>query len=142
MAKSRWLETHYLNVLFIGGSLPTVPSTWYVGLFSTSPVQGNDAAGVELSGNGYARGSIVRDSNHFAQAAQIGSDPDYSTNLVIVNMFTATGTLPTAVAFGLFDALTGGNLWYWGPANAPSGITIISSNKVSIPIGALLIKDT
>ena len=142
MAKSKWLEQHLLDALFYGATMPTFPNTWYIGLYSTSPVQGNDAAGVELSGSGYARAAALRGSTVFGTSTQSGSSPAQTKNIIVINCFTATGALATAVAFGMFDAITGGNLWYWGSANNPTGLSISSGDKIVLNTGDLTIQET
>jgi hypothetical protein len=79
----------------------TPPSTIYVGLFTAAPTDAG--GGTEVSGGGYARQAVT------FSAASGGS----TSNNAAINFPTATASWGTVVAFGLFDASTGGNLLAW-----------------------------
>jgi len=81
----------------------TRPSSWYVSIYSDSGTLTNDQPTQELSGNGYSRQSVS-----FTSAAG-GSCSN--SNLVT---FQATGPWASANYLGITDALTGGNLLFWG----------------------------
>jgi hypothetical protein len=103
--KSQYYSDCVLNVLAgtaINGVSP------YLALFSAAPAN-NASAGTELNGNGYARQPIT-----FSTPA-----PDGTGNVQIISNTNnillgpaAADWLP-AVAFGIFDAQTNGNLLYW-----------------------------
>jgi hypothetical protein len=121
-------EGKVLGELF-GGTAFSTPATWYGGFFSAAP--SDTSAGTELSGSGYARVSITNNTTNFPAVA--AGDP--VVNGVEIVCFTATGTLPDAVAFGLFDASSGGNLVVWATLN--SNISISNGSVVRIPAGNL-----
>lgn len=85
-------------------SLPTA----YVGLFTAV---GSDAGSgfTEVSGGSYARKQTAgADWN-----AASGTGPSTITNANSLTFVTATADWGTVIAFGLFDAPTGGNLMDW-----------------------------
>lgn len=45
----------------------------------------------------------------------------------------ATGDWGTIVAFGIFDASSGGNLLWWGAVNSPAGKVINNGDTLSFP---------
>jgi len=95
-------EGKVLGHLF-GGTAYTVPSTWYIGLFSAAPT--DTTAGTELTGGGYARAAVTNNTTSFpvvAAGSAVVNGPD-------ITLFTSSGS-HTAVAMGLFDASTSGNL--------------------------------
>ena len=95
-----------------GNDLPGV--TPFVALFSTAP--GDDgSAGTELTGSGYARQAITfgspgaGDSTNQRKIASTGN----------IQFGPATADWLHAVAFGIFDAQTNGNLLYWNTLTTP-----------------------
>ena len=92
-------EGKVLGHLF-GGTTYAPVATWYVGLFSVAPT--DSTAGTELTGGGYARGAVTNNTTNFPAANPTVNGAD-------VTLFTSSGS-HTAVAMGLFDAVTGGNL--------------------------------
>jgi hypothetical protein len=100
-AISDFLENALINAT-LRNTTYTSPSDVYVGLFSTDPT--DDGSGTEISGGSYARTVAT-----FA-APSNGSS---STN-ADVQFPQATGVWGTVTHFGIFDALTSGNLLYHG----------------------------
>ena len=83
-----------------GGTTYAPVATWYVGLFSVAPT--DSTAGTELTGGGYARAAVSNNTTNFPAANPAVNGAD-------VTLFTSSGS-HTAVAMGLFDAVTAGNL--------------------------------
>jgi len=105
----------------------TPPATVYLGLFSVAPTDAG--GGTELTGNAYARQAIS-----FSAAA--GSA---TSNSAAIDFPVATpGAWSAAVAFGIFDAPTGGNLLYWGTLTS---VTIAANEFLRIPAGDLDVTD-
>lgn len=129
--KSDYLESKILNYIFNGGSF-TAPSTVYVALFTSAPTDAG--GGTEVSGGSYARAAITCNDTNF---------PTTSTgliqNAVVQNFAQASAGWGTVVAFGIFDALTDGNLLYWG-AISPTK-TVASGDTLSIAINQLQISE-
>lgn len=88
-------------------AMPTLP-TVYVALFTA--VGADDGTGfTEVSGGSYARkGTAGSDWN-----AASGSAPASTTNAAALTFPVATADWGTVIAFGLYDAPTGGNLLAW-----------------------------
>ncbi len=90
----------------LSGEALTLPAAWHVALFTVAP--GESSSGTEVTGSGYARVAVTRNTTNFPDGV-----------MPVVN--AAAVTFPTAtsdysadvVAVGLFDASSGGNLWFY-----------------------------
>lgn len=115
----------------------------YVGLLTSAP---SDAGGgTEISGNAYTR---VKAAASAAQAltdfkstqndnlASTGTGGN-TTNSISVSFPVPTATWGLATHFGIYDALTIGNLLFWGALTIPK--TINQSDIVTFPAGTLSI---
>lgn len=120
-----------LNVLR-GTSLNGVSP--YVGLFSAAPA--NDAAaGTELAGNGYGRQSV----NFGAPVTDVGNVRKISNTGNISFGPASPGAWLQAVAFGIFDAQTNGNLLYWDALPTPK--TVGTDDLGQFSPGTLIVKE-
>lgn len=119
-AMSDYLENEILDHI-LGTGAYTMPATVYVGLSTAS--FNDDNSGTELTGNNYARESIT-----FAAASSGSAD-----NSAAVEFNAATGSWGTVSHFGLFDALSGGNLLIHGALTASKVIS--SGDILKIAIG-------
>ena len=104
------------------GNAYSVPSTFYLALYTATPNAGG--GGTELSGNGYARQTVA-----FTTTAQT------SSNTAAVEYPTATASWGTITSVGVFDALTSGNLLAFG--NLTASKTIGTGDVLRIPAGDL-----
>jgi hypothetical protein len=111
----QYLENALLN-WFRGTTLPAVPASLYLALFTTPPVNGTDAAAVEVSGGSYARKAVTPNTTNFA--APTGAAP--ATSLLGANQVFATPTASwgTLLGWALYDAASGGNLLAYGTFSA------------------------
>lgn len=99
---SDYAENEVLDWLLTDESV-TRPDAWFVALYSVAPTDAG--GGTELSGDGYARAAITFDA-----------PTSRATDNTNAPSFTAVGDdWNEAVAFGIFDAGTGGNLLAWSP---------------------------
>jgi hypothetical protein len=137
--KSLYLKEAILNGYFGSGSIPAAPATLYVALLTTSPTPSSDSC-VEVSGGSYARVAITNNSVKFPAATQSGTNPAQKQNAYAIIFPTATADLGTVVAFGIYDAPTGGNLLYWG-AVYPTGLAIMSGMTFQISASNLTITE-
>lgn len=104
--KSDYLENKVLDHILGGGDY-TRPATVYIALFTVTP---SDAGGgTEVTGGSYARAAVTNNATNFP-AASGGA----KSNGTAIAFPAATGNWGTVVAFGVFDASSGGNLLYWG----------------------------
>ena len=114
----------------------TPPTTMYIALSSTTPTEAGGNF-TEPSGGSYARVSTVAAD----WSAASGTAPAVKTT-------TAVKTFPTATAdwvagadlthFGLFDALTVGNLLAWGALTTPK--PVLNGDTASFAAGSLTLK--
>jgi hypothetical protein len=106
MSKSDFLENKILDHIFGGGDYAR-PATLYVALFTSAP---SDAGGgTEVTGGAYARAAVTNDSTNWPAAA--GGVKGNGTSVTFAQ---ATAPWGNVGWFAVFDALTGGNMLYWG----------------------------
>jgi hypothetical protein len=121
--------SNYLENALINGTLRatsyTAPTTVYVGLFTSDPTDAG--TGTEVSGNAYARQSAT-----FASPSGGASSTDAD-----IQFPQATGNWGTVGWFGIFDALTTGNLMYHGALTASK--TIETGDVFKIASGSLTV---
>lgn len=110
--KSQYLENADLNWLK-GTTFLTAPTTVYVALFTTNPTDDAGTSAVEVSGGSYARASITT-STGWSSISGAPSAPAQISNSGTITFATPTGSWGTVIGFGIYDALTTGNLLYWG----------------------------
>lgn len=79
--------------------------TYYLGVLTALPTDSTD--GTEVTGGAYARQAITF-------AAPVSGDPSSMTNAAAIEFPTATAGWGTVVAWGVYDAATGGNLVWYG----------------------------
>tara|TARA_E500000318_G_C3397872_1_gene148604 strand:- start:104 stop:490 length:387 start_codon:yes stop_codon:yes gene_type:complete len=118
-ALSDYLENEILDHI-LGTGAYTMPTTVYVGLSTGS--FNDDNSGTELTGNNYARESIS-----FGAAAS-----GTASNDAAVEFNAATGSWGTVSHFGIFDALTSGNLLISGALTASKVIETGDILKIAI----------
>ncbi len=105
----------------------------FVGLFSTAPA--NDAAaGTELSGNGYQRQAVT-----FGAPVTDTGNVRKILNTNNISFGPASADWLQAVAFGIFDALSGGTLLYWDALTTPK--TIQQDDYGQFVPGTLVVKE-
>jgi len=107
-----------------------VAETYYAALFTVAPT--DSTSGTEVSGGSYARVAIANNATNFP-AASSGS----KANGVAITFPTSTGSWGTVVAWGLFDASSGGNLCFYGSVSP--NVAVGSGVAPSFPIGSLTI---
>lgn len=101
MSLSNYAEAAILNYFFRTAAV-TRPTAWYIALYKSDPT--DDNTGTEVSGGGYARRSVT-----FNAPAQVDGKGQIA-NSAIVEFPEATADWGEVTHFGVFDALTGGNL--------------------------------
>jgi len=91
-----------------------VPTNVYISLYSAAPTAAG--GGTEISGNGYARTLM-----NVWDAAAAGA----SENTNAITFPTATGSdWAEAVAYGIHDAITGGNFLGWADLTVSKTVTV------------------
>lgn len=129
MSKSDYLESKVLDHL-LGRTTYTAPATVYVALYTTAPTDAG--GGTEVSGGGYARKAVTNDATNWPAASS-----STKSNGTAIAFPEATANWGTVVAWGLFDASSGGNLLYWGTLTQNQAVN--SGSTASFAIGALTI---
>jgi len=129
--KAHFYSDAVLNVLN-GNDLSGV--TPFVALFSTAP--GDDgSAGTELTGNGYARQAIT----FGAPGAGDSANQRKIANTGNIQFGPAAADWLQAVAFGIFDAQTNGNLLYWNTLATPK--TVQQGDYGQFAPGSLVVEE-
>lgn len=107
-AMSDYLEGQLIDHLFRTGTF-SKPAAIYLALYSAAP--SDSGGGTELSGGAYARTQVTQlDANWNAPTGGDG----LTDNLNDITFPTPTANWGTVVAFGIFDASSGGNLLIYG----------------------------
>jgi hypothetical protein len=128
--KSQSYSDAVLNVLR-GTSITGVSP--YLGLFSVAPAD-DSSAGTELAGNGYSRQAIV-----FGTPVTDTGNLRKISNTNNIQFGPAAADWPQAVAFGVFDAQSSGNLLYWNTLATPK--TIQQADFGQFAPGSLVIEE-
>lgn len=120
------------------------PTTLWIGLFTAAP---SDAGGgTEVTGNGYNRKSITSGMSASGWAgtqSAASTTASSGTGATTSNNGTVTFDTPTPAGwgtithFGIFDAVTGGNLLWWGTVTPNKTINV--GDTVTFPAGSLQI---
>lgn len=127
-AKTDYLENALLDHVLDNNALAS-PATVYVALFTVAPT--DIGGGTEVSGFAYARQAVA------FNAASGGSTANSGT----VAFPTASGgPWGTVVAMGIFDALTVGNLLYYG--NLAVSKVVGDGDTISFAGGALTVSES
>lgn len=114
-ALSAFLENE-INDHVLGGGDFSRPATVHFALFTAAPNEGG--GGTECSGGAYARVAVTNNATNFPASVS-----GVKANGTAITFPTATASLGTVVAFGVFDAASGGNLLYFGNLATTRSIT-------------------
>lgn len=114
MSFSNYLETQVLGHVF--GSTTLAKPTVYIALFTTAPTDAGGGTEVSTAGTAYARQLL-------GATTVTSGDPTTVRNNANIVFPVATGNYGTVVAYGAYDALTGGNLLDWAPLASSKTVT-------------------
>jgi hypothetical protein len=121
-SKSDYTEGNLLRSVFQGAAFP-VPTTVYVSLHNglvAEQVRDQNATAhtsteVTTTGTGYTRASVPSTTAWWAYTASGGTaQPSRVNNAQTISFPTPSAGWGTIYAFGVYDAVTAGNLLYWG----------------------------
>lgn len=137
---SDYVEGALFDTMCKGTAFPAAPANLYLALFSADP--GDTGASNELTGNGYARVAIPKDTNNSTNtnwnAKGTSGQATTISNKATITFPTATGNWTTATYFALFDASTGTtNMWFSGVITG--GVTVNNGNTLSLVDGNLVL---
>lgn len=109
MYATNYFEAAILNLM--RGTAITAPTTMYLALFQSNPSD-TGTAGTEANYTGYARQAITF-SAPYAQSS--GSTTYVLENAAEISFGEASASGNTITHVAVMDALTGGNMWLYGP---------------------------
>jgi hypothetical protein len=118
---SDYLESKLVDHLWRGITFPA-PTALFIGLYTTAPTDAG--GGVEVTGGSYARVSYAPSPTNWANTqtsgtgASTGTSGGTSNSAAITFNPGPTAGWGTVTAFGIWDALSGGNLLWWGLLSA------------------------
>ena len=138
--KSAHLANALLAQLFNSAAAVSLANV-YVALFTAAPTGsgGSYTGGTEATGGGYARLAVeTADTTKWTVTA------NGVVNAATISMFTASGAVSSSaniVGVGLMDAITSGNLLYYGDVVTPAAITA-SGQVPTFTGGSLAVTET
>lgn len=117
---------------WLGNDPYSVPATIHVALYTAAPSDpgGGTEVGVGTWTN-YARAAVTNNLTNWPSG-----NPKSNGTVVSFGTVTASGPV-TVVAFGLFDAASGGNLLGW--ATLTTNKTVNNGDQPSFAVGALVV---
>lgn len=123
-AMSNYLENALINAT-LRGTAYTAPATVYLALFTADPTEAG--TGTQVTGGAYARRAIT-----------FGAPSDgAASNSAEVLFPVATANWGTITHIGIFDALTGGNMLYYGSLTTSK--VIQNSDQLKVNAGDITI---
>jgi hypothetical protein len=123
MPKSIYLDNNFLSIALLAATF-SPPAVVYVALFTVSPTP--SGGGTEVGGGGYGRQTVTF----------IAPVNGQTQNFADIFFPIATSPWGTIVAFGLFDASSGGNMLYFGALSTSR--SIMTTDQLKFPAGQLI----
>ena len=140
-AATDYFENKLVDQVFRGQAF-SFPSTLYVGLLTAAP---SDATGgTEVTGGSYARIGVACSLANWAGTQSAGSTTastgtsGTTSNNGVISFPTPSANWGTITHFGIYDAVSAGNLMLWGPLS--SSKAVFTGDAVSIQAGQLQIQ--
>lgn len=130
MPATTFLQNIALDLVFGGTAYPSKPSTLYFALFTSTPNSGG--GGAEVSGSGYARKAVTANTTNFPAISSAGDNMTLATD---IQWPLSTGDWGTVVAWGIYDAATGGNLMFFDNLAAP--LVVINGQRPQVAANAI-----
>lgn len=129
MPKTYYADNNTLS-LWLRAAPIAAPATVYCALFLVAPPNPG-AAPTEVAGNGYARQIITFGVPVNGQCSNL-ADLLFPTDV--------TADWGTVVAFGVYDAPSGGNLLYYANLSSPRYVAV--NDQLKFPAGQLIALET
>jgi hypothetical protein len=138
MAKSDYLEVEFIEHIFRTNVIAVKPTILGIALFTAAP--SDSGGGTELTGvGGYLR---IDEPPLDANWDAVGGGTDGKTaNTNIITFPVPTANWGSVTHFGIFDALTTGNLLYWGALTDPKTVND-GDPAPTFPAGSLTITES
>lgn len=118
-SKSNYLENKVLDAVYGNQALPTWTNLYFA-LFTTTP--SDSGGGTEVTGGSYTRATVANNLTNFPAA--VGGSKSNAPELLFP---VATAPWGTVVAWAVFDAVSGGNMLYWGPVTP--NVAVVTGNQ-------------
>lgn len=134
---SRYLQNARLNWLR-GTTYPAVPANVYIALLTTLPTDNNGTGIAEVSGGAYARQAVATATTSWPAPSTSGS-LQQTNNTNAINFPTATANWGTIVGVAIYDAVTAGNLLYFGALTANQVVN--NGNTFGFLVGQLTVQE-
>jgi hypothetical protein len=126
--KTNYAETKTLDGWFGNTALPSNGTLWFA-LYTVAP--GESGGGTEVTGNGYARASITNNTTNFPAAT--AADPSTKSNNASITFPTVTTADWTGiVAWAVLDAVTAGNMLYFGTFASTQAVSVGRSRRTDL----------
>ena len=109
---SNYLQPKILDLLFSNVAY-SIPATLYFALYTVTPT--NAGGGTEASGGSYARVTLTNNATNFPAAPGTSPATKGNGSFSFAAATADWSAQAPMVAWGIFDALTSGNLLVWGP---------------------------
>ena len=139
-AKTDFAENKLIDHLFRAQTL-TLPAAWHFALLTTN-TDDDGSPLVEVTGGSYARVAVTRSLANFAGTQAAGSTTastgtsGTTSNNASIQYPAPTANWGTVVGIGIYDAASGGDLWFYSPLTTSR--TINNGDAAPLfPIGAL-----
>lgn len=111
-SKSDYLENELLDHVLGGTDYPR-PATVYISAYTVAPTDAGGGTEVSTSGTAYARVAVTNNATNWPAATG-----GLKSNGTTISFPVATASWGTVVAAAIHDAVTAGNLLYWGTLTA------------------------
>lgn len=135
-AKGHYWQKQVLNAA-LRGTVAANPASVFLALFTVAPTDNAGGTEVTTSGTAYVRQTLTAG---FAVATDNGATAGATTtNSGAINFPVATANYGTVVAWAIFDAVTAGNMLYWGLWNTAQAVN--SGNQFTVPASSLTINE-
>ena len=121
---SDYLENLFIEYTLRSGTFAS-PTSVYLGLFTSSPA--DTGGGTEVSGGTYSRYTLTGAFDTAVAGA--------TQNTAIITFPTATAVWGLVTSVGIYDAITGGNLLFYG--SFTGNLQVDTGDTLSIAAGAL-----
>ena len=131
-AKSDYWEAQILNY-FRGTAITAAPANVYIALFTAAPTDAG--GGTEVTGGAYARVAVAVSTASWTAPTTAG----VMSNAIAITFATPTAAWGTVGWFGIFSALTAGNLYYHGALTSTR--SPLTGDPVSFPVSSLSITE-
>lgn len=139
-AMSDYLENKLVDHIFRARAF-SLPASIYVALFTAAP--SDSGGGTEVAGNNYARAQLAPSDSNWAAtqgggpAAPSSGTGGVTSNKVAISFPTPSGNWGLVTHWGVFDAVSGGNLLFHGALSIQK--TINQDDVVEYPIDAFVV---